>query len=42
MSSTSWSSPAAELAVTPALVRALLEREHPDLAGLALGETYEG
>ncbi|WP_062290638.1 phosphotransferase [Demequina phytophila] len=42
MSTTGWSTPAAGIAVGPALIRTLLERDHPDLATLPLGEAYEG
>ncbi|WP_062467362.1 phosphotransferase [Demequina maris] len=42
MSTTGWSGPAADVTVSHATVRSLLERDHPDLAALPLGDTYEG
>jgi len=42
MSTAPWQSPDAEITVDADVVRRLLERDHPDLAHLPLGEAHEG
>ncbi|SEJ66428.1 phosphotransferase [Demequina mangrovi] len=42
MSTASWSRPTADVSVTSSMIHDLLARDHPDLAGLELGDAYEG
>ncbi|WP_062465341.1 phosphotransferase [Demequina soli] len=42
MSTASWSAPAADVSLPLDLIRELVDREHPDLADLPLGDAYEG